>query len=115
MLATALLVYIGWNYVQIARQSDLNEARSADAIIVFGAIAAQFFEQLVTCNWPDEGLAGILIENSKRIVHPLDELSLAYCAGGVRWRALQIEIALRSLELAAEGRDVLARWRRRRR
>ncbi|MEO5935745.1 MAG: YdcF family protein [Terriglobales bacterium] len=32
-----LFGYIGWNYASVARQSDLNEARAADAIVVFGA------------------------------------------------------------------------------
>ena len=36
-LLALLLFYIGWNYAQIARQSDLDEARPADAIVVFGA------------------------------------------------------------------------------
>ncbi|HUR36647.1 MAG TPA: YdcF family protein [Terriglobales bacterium] len=36
-LLVLLLIYIGWNYAQIARQSGLNEARSADAIVIFGA------------------------------------------------------------------------------
>jgi uncharacterized SAM-binding protein YcdF (DUF218 family) len=36
-LLTLLIVYIGWNYAQVARQAGLNEARSADAIVIFGA------------------------------------------------------------------------------
>lgn len=36
-LAALFLVYVGWNYAQITRQYDRNEARPADAIIVFGA------------------------------------------------------------------------------
>src|SRR5438128_11574196 len=35
--AVLLLVYIGYNYAMIARQSELDETRLADAIIVFGA------------------------------------------------------------------------------
>ncbi|HUS20155.1 MAG TPA: YdcF family protein [Terriglobales bacterium] len=29
--------YVGWNFVQVARQSTVNESRPADAIVVFGA------------------------------------------------------------------------------
>jgi uncharacterized SAM-binding protein YcdF (DUF218 family) len=36
-LVFLFLVYVGWNYAQIARQYDRNETRSADAIVVFGA------------------------------------------------------------------------------
>ncbi len=31
------LVYVGWNYAQVARQYDRDETRAADAIVVFGA------------------------------------------------------------------------------
>jgi uncharacterized SAM-binding protein YcdF (DUF218 family) len=37
VLTCCLVAYIAWNYVQIARQYDRNEARAADAIVVFGA------------------------------------------------------------------------------
>lgn len=37
LLTASLLAYVVWNYVQVARQADRNEARAADAIIVFGA------------------------------------------------------------------------------
>jgi uncharacterized SAM-binding protein YcdF (DUF218 family) len=37
LLLVLLFIYIGWNYAQIARQSGLNEARPADAIVIFGA------------------------------------------------------------------------------
>src|SRR5438105_11925800 len=32
-----VLVYVGYTYYQIARQSELDETRPADAIVVFGA------------------------------------------------------------------------------
>ncbi len=37
LLMFLLLAYVGQNYVQVARQADRDEARDADAIIVFGA------------------------------------------------------------------------------
>jgi uncharacterized SAM-binding protein YcdF (DUF218 family) len=36
-LVALFLFYVAWNYGQIARQYDRNEARPADAIVVFGA------------------------------------------------------------------------------